>query len=117
MDGGIVFRGNGFDVVFPKYFTVRKYDNKLNYSHHKIIRYYTSNTHTFVYCMMRSPEKVTVWIDSESIVAMNERLDCPKYNHFSHETPVDKLLCEMFTNKDSLVVVEDTLDIVQPTLF
>lgn len=117
MDGRIVFRGNDCDVVFPKHFTVRKYDNKLNYTRHKIIRYYTSNTHTFVYCMTRSSEKVTVRIDNEGIVAMNDRLDPQNYIHFSHETPLNKLLCAMFTNKDSLVVLEDAPDNIQSPLF
>lgn len=117
MDGGIVFRGDDHDVTFPKSFTVRKYDNQLNYTLHNVIRYPTSNAHTFVYCMMRSSEKVTVRIDAKNIVAMNDRLDNFKYAHFSHDTPVDALVCEMFTKQDSLVVLEDTSHNAPSTLF
>lgn len=117
MDGRIIFRSNDCDVIFPKSFVVRKYDNKLNYSVHKVIRYYTINPQTFVYRMMRSTEKVTVRVDSEKIVAMNDRIGQPKCIHFSHETPVDKLVCEMFTKKDSLVVLDKPRDAINPTLF
>lgn len=117
MDSRIIFCGNDCDVIFPKSFVVRKYDNKLNYSVHKVIRYHTINPQTFVYCMMRSTEKVTVRVDSEKIVAMSDRIGQPKYIHFSHETPVDKLVCEMLTKKESLVVLDTPWDTTNPTLF
>lgn len=117
MDSRIIFRCNDCDVIFPKSFAVRKYDNKLNYSVHNVIRYYTINPQTFVYCMMRSTEKVIVRVDNEKIVAMNDRIGQPKYIRFSHGTPVDKLVCEMFTKKDSLVVLDRPGDTTNPTLF
>lgn len=117
MDRGIVFRGNGYDVTFPEQFTVRKYNNRLNYTTHRVIRYVTANTYTFVYCMMRSSEKVTVRLDSEDIVATNDRPDNPKHIHFSHSIPVDALVCEMLTKRDSLVVLEDASHDTSPTLF
>ena len=117
MDGRIIFRGNDCDVIFPKSFVVRKYDNKLNYSVHNVICYHTINPQTFVYCMMRSTEKVIVRVDSEKIVAMNDRIGQSKYIHFSHETPVDKLVCEMLTKKDSLVVLDKPRYTSNPALF
>lgn len=107
VDRSIVFRGNGCDVTFPEQFTVRKYNTELGYTKHKVIRYTTSNTNTFVYCMMRSSENVVVRLGSNDIVAMNH---CPpnyRYTHFSRDTPVDALVCEMLTKKNSLVVLED----------
>ena len=117
MDGDVVFRGHDCDVVFPKHFTVRKYGNDLNYTLHKVIRYYTSNPQTYVYCMMRSSQKVTMRIDSENIVAMNDRIDNPKYIHFSHSTRVPNIVCEMLTTPKSLVVPESSSNDESPTLF
>lgn len=113
VDRSIVFRSNDCDVTFPEQFTVRKYNTNLDYTNHKVIRYTTSNTYTFVYCMMRSPEKVVVRLDSNDIVATNDS----KYAHFSHDTPVDALVCEMLTKRNSLVTLEDTSHTSHPTLF
>lgn len=117
MDRSIVFRGDDCDVTFPEQFTVRKYNTNLEYTIHKVIRYTTSNTHTFVYCMMRSSEKIIVRLTTNDIVASNDRALDFRYTHFSRDTPVDKLVCEMLTKRDSLVVLEDTSHDTTPTLF
>ena len=117
MDRSIVFRGDGCDVTFPEQFMVRKYNTNLEYTTHRVIRYTTSNAYTFVYCMMRSSDKVIVRLGSNDIVAMNDRTFNSKYVHFSRNTPVDKLVCEMLTKKNSLVVLEDTSHDAHPSLF
>ena len=117
VDRSIVFCGNDCDVTFPEQFTVRKYNTNLEYTTHRVVRYTTSNTYTFVYCMMRFPDKVTVRLCSNDIVAMNDHTNNYRYLHFSHDTPVDALVCEMLTKKDSLVVLEDTSHDTHPTLF
>lgn len=117
MDGDVAFRAHGCVVVFPKHFTVRKYGNDLNYTLHNVIRYYTSNPQTYIYCMMRSSQKVTVRIDSENIVAMNGRTDNPKYIHFPHTTHIPNIVCEMLTTPKSLVVLESSSKDESPTLF
>lgn len=117
VDRSIVFRGDDCDVTFPEQFMVRKYNTNLEYTTHRVIRYTTSNTHTFVYCMMRSSEKVVVRLGTKHIVAMNDRTTDSKHIHFSTNTPVDSLVCEMLTNKNSLVVLEDTPDNTSLTLF
>lgn len=117
MDRSIVFRSDGYDVTLPEQFTVRKYNTKLEYTVHRVIRYTTSNTHTFVYCMTRSSDKVIVRLDSNDIVAINDRTIDYKYTHFPHNTPVDAIVCEMLTNRDSLVVLEDTSSDTPLTLF
>lgn len=117
MDGDVVFRAHDCDVVFPNQFTVRKYGNDLNYTLHRVIRYYTSNPQTYVYCMMRSSQKVTVRIDSENIVAMNDRPGNPKYIHFPHTTRIPNIVCEMLTNPKFLVVLESSSEDESPTLF
>lgn len=117
MDRSIVFRGNDCDVTFPEQFMVRKYNTNLEYTTHRVIRYTTSNVYTFVYCMMRSSEKITVRLGTNHIVAMNDRTFNSRYVHFSRNTPVDKIVCEMLTKRDSLVVLEDTSNDTPPTLF
>lgn len=117
MDRSIVFRCNDYDVTLPEQFTVRKYNTKLDYTTHRVIRYNTSNIYTFVYCMMRSSEKVIVRLGSNHIVATNDHMSDYKRIHFSHDTPVDSLVCEMLTKRDSLVVLEDSSHDSPPTLF
>jgi hypothetical protein len=117
VDWSIVFRGDDCDVTFPEQFVVRNYNTNLDYTTHRVIRYTTSNTYTFVYCMMRSSEKVTVRLGTNDIVAMNDHTLNSGYTHFSRDTPVDKLVCEMLTKRGSLVVLEDTSQDTPPTLF
>ena len=117
VDRSIVFRGDDCDVTFPEQFMVRKYNTNLEYTTHRVIRYTTSNIYTFVYCMMRSSEKVTVRLGTNGIVAMNNRPLDFTHIHFSRNTPVDKLVCEMLTKRDSLVVLEDISNDTPPTLF
>lgn len=117
VDGDIVYGGDDCDVTFPKGFKVRKYRNDLSYTVHNVIRYPTRNMYTFVYCMMKSSKKVTVRVDDEAIVAMNDSLHEPKYIHFERSTPVSNLVCQMLTDSESLVVLEDTPNTTEPTLF
>lgn len=117
MDGDIVYGGDDCDVIFPRGFKVRKYRSDLSYTVHNVIRYPTKNMYTFVYCMMKSSKKVTVRVSDEAIVAMNDSLYDYKYIHFARNTQVDKLVCQMLTDSESLVVLEDTPNTTEPTLF
>lgn len=116
MDCLPTFYCDGSVVTFPKAFRVRKYDNALNYSVHNVLRYHTKNSRAFVYCMMRSPEKVTVRVSDSDIIAQNDRLSNYKYMHFPVDTPISNIVCEMLTKKHSLVVLEDT-NIIDTPLF
>ena len=117
VDGDIVYGGDDCDVTFPRGFKVRKYRNDLSHTIHNVVRYPTRNMYTFVYCMMKSSKKVTVRVDSEKIVAMNDSLYDYKYIHFDRSIPVDKLVCQMLTDSESLVVLEDMPTTTEPTLF
>ena len=117
MDGDIVYGGDDCDVTFPRRFKVRKYRNDLSYTVHNVVRYPTKNMNTFVYCMMKSSKKVTVRVDNEALVAMNDSLYDYKHIHFERNTPVDKLVCQMLTDPESLVVLEDISNFTEPTLF
>ena len=111
------FYCDGHVVSFPNIFRVRKYDNKLSYRTHNVIRYATKNTHTFVYRMMRSAEEVVVCVTDSDIVAQNASLGGYKYMHFPSSTPIDNVVCEMLTKRDSLVVLDDNPDSIEQTLF
>lgn len=117
VDGDIVYGGDDCDVIFPRGFKVRKYRNDLSYTVHNVVRYSTMNMHTFVYCMMKSSKKVTVRVAKEEIVAMNDSLHDHKYIHFERNTPVDKLVCQMLTDPESLVILEDAANTEEPALF
>lgn len=111
------FYCDGHTVSFPRIFRVRKYDNHLNYRIHNVIRYETMDAHTFVYRMMRSIEEVVVRVTDSDILAQNNRLGAYKYMHFLSSTPIDKIVCEMLTKRDSLVVLDDNPGFTEPTLF
>lgn len=111
------FYCDGCVVTIPKGFRVRKYDNSLNYRSHNVLRYHTKHPNTFVFCVMRSTEKVTVRVTESDIVAQNDRQYNYKYMHFDARTPIDKIVCEMLTKRDSLVVLDDNTQSVEQTLF
>lgn len=117
MDCFPTFYCDGCAVVIPKWFRVRKYDNSLNYRSHNVLRYNTKHPHTFVFCMMRSTEKVTLRVTESDIVAQNDSLSNYKYMHFDARTPIDKIVCEMLTRRDSLVVLDDDPQSVELTYF
>lgn len=111
------FYCDGCVVTIPKGFRVRKYDNSLHYRSHNVLRYYTEDSHTFVFRVMRSTEKVTLRVTESDIVAQNDRLGGYKYMHFDARTPVDKIVCVMLTKRDSLVVLDDSQSVELPPLF
>jgi len=111
------FYCDGHVVSFPQIFRVRKYNNSLDYRTHNVLRYETTDTHTFVYRMMRSNEGVVVRVTESDIVAQNDRLDAYKYMHFPAHTPINKVVCEMLTKTNSLVVLDDNPESVEQPLF
>lgn len=117
MDCGSRFYCDGVVVTVPKGFRVRRYDNKLNYRTHNVLQYPTKHRDSFIFCMMRSTEKVWVHITGSEIVAMNDRLENLKYKHFSPTTPIENIVCEMFTKRDSLVVLDDNPESIEQPLF
>lgn len=117
MDRIIHFYCNGHDVTFPTAFRVRKYSNSLDYRTHNVLRYDTNDPYTHVYRMMRSIEEVVVRVTDSDIVAQNSRLGGFKYMHFPPHTPIDKVVCEMLTKPNSLVVLDDNPESIEQTLF
>ena len=103
------------DFNRPHGFHVRYYDNRLFYKVHNVIPYKTSSPNHLVYKVMRSMDKVNVWLTSEGIVA---QLDVPghsKYIQFPSNTSATEIVCTMLSQRRKLVVVDG--DDLQPALF
>lgn len=111
------FYCKGDIVTVPKGFRIRRYDNSLNYRTHDVLRYSTNHRDSFFFCMMRSTEKVWVRITESEIVAMNDCLGNPKYMHFPTTTPIENIVCEMLTERDALVVLDDNPESFEQPLF
>nr|DAN01203.1 MAG TPA: hypothetical protein [Caudoviricetes sp.] len=104
-----------WDFDRPHGFHVRYYDNALSYKVHNVIPYKTSSPNHLVYKVMRSIDKVNVWLTSDGIVA---QLDIPghsKYIQFPSSTCATEIVCTMLSQRRNLVVVDG--DDLQPTLF
>ena len=111
------FYCDGHAVTFPKNFRVRCYDNSLSYHTHNVLGYATKHARTFVYRMMRSFESVIVCVTNFDIVAQNDRLGAYKYMHFPATASIDKIVCEMLTKRDSMVVLDENPDTIELPLF
>lgn len=104
-----------WDFDHPYGFHVRYYDNNLFYKVHNVIPYKTSSPYHLVYKVMRSMDKVNVWLTSEAIVA---QLDIPghsKYIQFPLNRSAQEIVCAMLAQRGKIVVVD--IDSIQPGLF
>lgn len=104
-----------WDFDRPHGFYVRYYDDNLCYRVHNVIAYKTSLSNHLVYKVMRSIDKVNVWLTSDGIVA---QLDVPghsKYIQFSTNSSAEEIVCTMLSQSGKLVAIDS--DSIQPTLF
>lgn len=102
------------DFVRPHGFHVRYYDSTLSYSVHSVIPYKTSSPNHLIYKVMRSRDKVNLWLMADEIVA---QLDVPGQNmlqSFSPNLSVKQIVCATLSQSGKLVVFDDSL---QPALF
>lgn len=103
------------DFDRPYGFHVRYYDSGLSYKVHNVIPYKTSSPNHLVYKVMRSIDKVNVWLTSDGIVA---QLDIPghsKYIQFPSNSSASEIVCTMLAQRGKIVVVDH--DSIQPGLF
>lgn len=103
------------DFDRPHGFRVRYYDDKLLYKVHNVIPYKTSLPNHLVYKVMRSRDKVNVWLTSEGIVAQLDTQEHRKYIQFSTDSSVVEIICTMLSQTGKLVVADN--DSLQPGLF
>ena len=107
MDSGDFDRPHGFNV--------RYYDDRLLYKVHNVIPYKTSSPYHLVYKVMRSRDKVNVWLTSEGIVAQLDTQGHRKYIRFSTDRSAVEIVCTMLSQTGELVVVDS--DLLHPGLF
>ena len=103
------------DFDTPHGFHVRYYNDSLLYRVHNVIPYKTSSPNHLIYKVMRSMDKVNIWLTNDGIVA---QLDIPghsKYIQFSSNCSVVEVVCTMLSQRGKLVVVDS--DSLQPGLF
>ncbi len=104
-----------WDFDHPHSFHVRYYDNSLSYKVHNVIPYKTSSPNHLVYKVMRSMDKVNVWLTSEGIVAQLDIRGHNKHIQFSSNSSATEIVCAMLAQRGKIVVVDS--DSIQLELF
>lgn len=103
------------DFDRPLSFHVRYYDDRLRYKLHNVIPYKTSSPNHLVYKVMRSSDKVNIWLTNDGIVAQLDVDGYRNYDHFPTHAPVTQIVCSMLSKRGRLIVVD--IDSIQPGLF
>ena len=103
------------DFDRPHGFSVRYYDNTLAYKVHNVIPYKTTNPSYLVYNVMRSPDKVNVWLTDDDIVAQLDILGHNRYARFPKDYTAPQVVCAMLSQRGRLVIPDS--DSFQPGLF
>ena len=103
------------DFDRPHGFHVRYYDNNLRYKVHNVIPYKTSLPNHLIYKVMRSIDKVNVWLTSDGIVAQLDNSGHCKYIQFPSNTSAAEIVCTILSQRGKLVVIDG--DDFQPGLF
>ena len=104
-----------YDFAYPNGFVVRYYDDKLNYTRHSVLPYKTDSPNHLIYKVMRSPDKIKIWLTNHETIS---QLDVPGYRAFQHfpkSCSAPQVICATLSQRGILVVVDD--DSIQPGLF
>lgn len=108
---------DGLVVEFPHKFMVRIYDNSLNFTTHTVIRYATKFANVFVYKVLKTSNRVTVWTDSNTITARKEQNGTHLIVRHTPDTPIPNIVCGALTEAHKWVVLDDSPNTVEMTLF
>lgn len=103
------------DFDRPNGFNVRYYDSQLHYTTHNVIPYKTSLPNHLVYKVIRSMDKVNVWLTSDGIVAQLDVSGYRKYIQFPSNTSATEIVCTMLSQTGKIIVADR--DSLQPGLF
>lgn len=103
------------DFIYPNGFVVRYYDDKLNYTRHSVLPYKTSFPNQLIYKVMRSADKVKLWLTEDEVISQLQAPGYHNYLSFSKNNTVPGVLCATLSQRGNLVVVDD--DSIQPGLF
>ena len=103
------------DFSYPNGFVVRYYDDMLNYTRHTVLPYKTSFPNQLIYKVIRSPDKIKIWLTEDEIISQSNIPGYRNYNHFPKSYTVSGIVCSTLSQRGNLVVVDD--DSIQPGLF
>lgn len=103
------------DFVRPHGFPVRYYDSSLSYKSHSVIPYKTTTPNHLAYKVMRSPDRVDVWLTDDDIVAKFDVQGTSRYAHFPKDYTAPQIVCATLSQQGR-IIIPDT-DSLQPGLF
>ena len=117
MDCGDYFVRDDRVVRFPQHFRVRFYDRGLQYTKHLVVSYPTDCANMRIYCVQKTQEKVTVWVDKDVIVARNESPSRNLIVRHTLDTPIMNVVRNALTFKHRLVTLDAEPETLELTLF
>ena len=104
-------------VRFPQHFRVRFYDHGLQYTKHLVVSYPTDCANMRIYCVQKTQEKVTVWVDKDVIVARNESSSRNLIVRHTLDTPIMDVVRDALTFRHRLVTLDEEPERLELTLF
>lgn len=117
MDCGDYFVRDDRVVRFPQHFRVRFYDQGLHYTKHLVVSYPTDCANMRIYCVQKTGEKVTVWVDKDVIVARNESTARNLIVRHTLDTPIMNVVRDALTFRYRLVTLDTNPETLELTLF
>lgn len=117
MDCGDYFVRDDCVVRFPQHFRVRFYDKRLQYTKHLVVSYPTDCANMRIYCVQKTQEKVTVWVDKDVIVARNESSSRNLIVRHTLHTPIIDVVRDALTFRHRLVILDDDPERLELPLF
>lgn len=117
MDCGDYFVRDDRVVRFPQHFKVRFYDQGFQYTKHLVVSYPTDCVNMRIYCVQKTQEKVTVWVDKDVIVARNESPSRKLIVRHTLDTPIMDVVRDALTFRHRLVTLDEETETLELTLF
>lgn len=117
MDCGDYFVRDDRVVRFPQRFRVRFYSQGLQHTKHLVVSYPTDCANMRIYCVQKTQEKVTVWVDKDVIVARNESPSRNLIVRHTLDTPIMDVVRDALTFRHRFVTLEDDPERLELTLF
>lgn len=117
MDCGDYFVRDDCVVRFPHHFKVRFYDQGLQHTKHLVVSYPTDRVNMRIYCVQKTQEKVTVWVDKDVIVARNESSSRNLIVRHTLDTSITDVVRDALTFRHRLVTLEEEPERLELTLF
>lgn len=102
-------------LIFPESIDIRFYNNKLEYTSHRVTRYSTDKPNKFVYSVAKTNEIVVIIVNKHNIVAKHVSNNVSVYT-YDFSTPIKNVVCDALTQRNRLTVLQ-SYDVQQDSLF